>query len=166
MLESRKINTFGAYISIFLLVIITNNVYGEDTIPYTLSWQGCVDDYLAETYDPGEVYFELNGDDIVVNHLGVTYNCCAAIDIDVEFSDVSDSEEYHIEITEYDTYPVEPPCYCICPFDIEITLEDHDPVEFTVQVWNADHSMLFGEDIITVPISIKFKTTIPQSVHE
>jgi predicted outer membrane repeat protein len=98
--------------------------------------QGCLAP-ITTTDDLVEIYVE--GDDIVMHHYDVTYNCCAVIVVD--FVD----ERLLLKLIERETYPgALPPCFCLCPYDVNVRISNLLPGDYRVEVWNEDQSHCYG----------------------
>jgi hypothetical protein len=74
-----------------------------------------------------EIVVEVTGCTLHIFHRNVVINCC------LEYSPRVEVEGYSIEVTEVDTGP---PCDCICPFDLEVTIDGLEPGMYTL-VLNA-----------------------------
>jgi len=81
-------------------------------------------DCLGElTDDPDRIEVTVEDCTLVVRHLNVVVNCC------LEYKPKVETDGSTIRITEVD---VGPPCDCICPFDLEITVEGLEPGRYTI----------------------------------
>jgi murein DD-endopeptidase MepM/ murein hydrolase activator NlpD len=104
--------------------------------------QGCLAP-TTTTNDWVEIYVE--GDAIVMHHYDATYNCCAVIVVD--FVD----ERPLLKLIERETYPgALPPCFCLCPYDINVRISDLLPGNYRVEVWNEDQSHRYGWAEVTI----------------
>jgi hypothetical protein len=104
--------------------------------------QGCLA-LTTATDDLVDIHVE--GDDIVMHHYDVMYNCCAVIVVD--FID----ERPLLKLIERETYPgALPPCFCLCPYDVNVRISDLLPGNYRVEVWNEDQSHCYGWAEVTI----------------
>lgn len=75
----------------------------------------------------GQVSVEVKGCAVHILHSGVVVNCC------LEYGGKVSVSGSTVEVTEVDSGP---PCDCICPFDLELTVEGLDPGRYTL-IFNA-----------------------------
>jgi hypothetical protein len=54
------------------------------------------------------------------------------------------------KLIEKETYPDNPPCHCLCYYEITARIEDLPPGTYRVEVWNEDETHLFGWAEVTV----------------
>jgi hypothetical protein len=94
-----------------------------------------------------EVKIWVEGQDIVMEHHGAIYDCCAKMVID--FVD----QRPTLKLIERETYPYYPgiPCPCICPYDLSARITGLPPGTYLVEVWNRDQTRLFGSAWVTIP---------------
>ena len=89
-----------------------------------------------------EVEIWVEGQDIVMEHHGAIYNCCAKIVID--FVD----QRPLLKLIEQETGM---PCHCLCPYDLSARIMGLPPGTYLVEVWNAEQTRLFGSAWVTIP---------------
>jgi len=82
-------------------------------------------------------------DTVEVFHKGAFYNCCAVMDFALELTDTT------IDIVETETFPTGP-CYCMCCFDLSVTVGGVPPGIYWVRVYNHDRSVLYGRTQVVV----------------
>jgi len=94
-----------------------------------------------------EVEIWVEGQDIVMEHHGAIYNCCAKVVID--FVD----QRPTLKLIERETYHYYPsiPCPCICPYDLSARITGLPPGAYLVEVWDRDQTRLFGSAWVTIP---------------
>lgn len=97
------------------------------------SSEPCTDTIYAKVFD----------DTVKVFHDGAFYNCCAVIAFEFEIGDTS------IDIMETETFP-QGPCYCMCCFDLSLSISSVPPGAYWVFVWNEDKSVLYGKTRVAV----------------
>jgi hypothetical protein len=106
---------------------------------------------IAAAQDCAEdVTFDVSDGTISIYHREALYNCCAWIDIEVN------PDGYEIDVYEWEKFE-EGPCYCLCCFDIMVTIGGLAPGEYTVRIWKAFDNFdgtwrieLLGEWIVAV----------------
>ena len=89
-----------------------------------------------------EVKIWVEGQDIVMEHQGAIYNCCAKIVID--FVD----QRPLLKLIERETGM---PCHCLCSYDLSASITGLPPGDYLVEVWNEEQTRLFGSAWVTVP---------------
>jgi hypothetical protein len=94
--------------------------------------------------EEGKVEIYVEGNDVVMEHNGVVYNCCAEVVVELV-----DSRPL-LKLIEKETYPDRPPCRCQCPRDITAKVEDLPPGTYNVEVWNEGLTHLFGRAEVTI----------------
>ena len=104
--------------------------------------QGCLDT-TVRAEDLVDIYLE--GNDVVVRHDKVIYNCCAEIVVHLI------DERPVLMLVECEDYSGSAPCRCLCPYNVSARVPDLPPGRYLVQVWNCDQSHLYGEAKVTVP---------------
>jgi hypothetical protein len=91
--------------------------------------------------------FVVEGDRLSITHLLATYNCCPE-DIEVSLA----VDEWLLILTEQEILAV--PCFCICCYEVESTVEGLAPGEYTVEYWwfdyEADQERCYT-DVVVVP---------------
>jgi len=92
-----------------------------------------------------EVKIWVEGQDIVMEHQGAIYNCCAKIVID--FLD----QRPTLKLIERETYPDSSPCHCLCPYDLSARIAGLPPGIYLVEVWDESQTRLFGSAWVTIP---------------
>ena len=92
---------------------------------------GTYDDYSQCGQD--EVELAVNGTTLVIAHRNVTYNCCLD-DIDVALSVDGTT------LTFTETEIVSNPCRCLCCYNVEVTVVDLVPGQYTVEYCWIDES--------------------------
>lgn len=97
-------------------------------VPPGRAWEPCEDSVFAEVLD----------NTVIVYHTGAFYNCCAIIEYTLEQEDIV------INLVEKETFP-EGPCYCLCCFDLSVSIEGLSPGVYLIRVWNEDKTELYGE---------------------
>ena len=126
------------YGCVYLPIVLRNSLatsFGYDV-------QGCLTP-TTTTNDWVEIYVE--GDAIVMHHYNVTYNCCAVIVVD--FID----ERPLLKLIEREAYPgALPPCFCLCPYDVNVRISNLLPGNYRVEVWNEDQSRCCGWAEVTI----------------
>jgi hypothetical protein len=103
--------------------------------------QGCLPAPKARD-DSLEIYVE--GNDIVMHHGQVIYNCCADMVVDLV------DERPLLKLIERETFEYYP-CPCLCPYNISARIPNLPPGDYQVEVWNEDQSNLYGWAEVTVP---------------
>ncbi len=83
-------------------------------------------------------------DTVFVAHSGAYYNCCAVVAVVMETS-----APWVIDFLETETFP-QGPCYCMCCFTVNMQGAGFAPGTYTVQVWNAGRTVLFGQAEVVV----------------
>jgi len=111
------------------------SVIGFLFIALSQGWaqEPCVDSVFAEVIQ----------DTVIIYHTGAFYNCCAVI------KDSLAQEDSIINIIEGETFP-DGPCYCMCCFDLSLTIGGLQPGDYLFKVWSEDQSILYGEVWITI----------------
>ena len=89
-----------------------------------------------------EVKIWVEGQDIVMEHHGAIYNCCATVVID--FVD----QRPILKLIERETGM---PCHCLCPYDLSARIAGLPPGDYRVEVWNAEQTHLFGSAWVIIP---------------
>jgi len=92
-----------------------------------------------------EVKIWVEGQDIIMEHHGAIYNCCATVVID--FLD----QRPVLKLIERETYPHSPPCHCLCPYDLSARITGLPPGDYRVEVWDEGQTRLFGSAWVTIP---------------
>jgi hypothetical protein len=105
----------------------------------------CQETLAALTNDQVEIWVE--GNDILMRHTDALYNCCA--EIVVELVD----RRPLFKLIEKETHPNNPPCHCLCYYEITARIEDLPPGTYRVEVWNEDETHLFGWAEVTIGAS-------------
>lgn len=89
------------------------------------------------------IYAKVIDDTVMVFHDGAFYNCCAVIAFEFEIGDT------FIDIVETETFP-KGPCYCMCCFDLSLSISNVPPGFYWICVWNEDESVLYGKVRVVV----------------
>jgi hypothetical protein len=94
---------------------------------------------LSHSTEPctDSVFADVVEDTVDVFHNGAFYNCCAVIDFDFEIGDTT------IDIVETEIFP-QGPCYCMCCFDLRVSISGVPAGVYWIQVWNEDKTVLYG----------------------
>lgn len=77
-----------------------------------------------------EVTFQVYDGTIALYHREARFNCCAWIDVEVT------REGYDIDVVQREEFEYGP-CYCLCCFDVGVTISGLDPGDYTVDVWKG-----------------------------
>jgi len=91
-----------------------------------------------------QVEIWVEGHDILMEHRGAIYNCCATMVVD--FVD----QRPLLQLIERETYPQGGPCYCLCPYDLSARIADLSSGTYHVEVWDEGRTHLFGSAWVTV----------------
>jgi len=92
------------------------------------------------------VYTEIDGNSLTVHHHGALYNCCPD-----PFSYAVVQEDNQILVTE--TEILSNPCFCICCFDLSVTIEDLAPGTYDlVFTWYDYESSEWLEVVLNVVV--------------
>ena len=82
--------------------------------------------------------------DILMEHRGAIYNCCASVVVDLI------DQRPLLQLIERETYPQSAPCDCLCPYDLSARITDLPPGGYQVEVWNESKTYLFGSAWVTI----------------
>jgi hypothetical protein len=96
----------------------------------------------ADKGDQVEIWVE--GRDIVMEHRGAIYNCCATMVVDLV------DQRPLLQLIERETYPQSAPCDCLCPYDLSARIPGLPPGTYHVEVWNGSKTHLFGSAWVIV----------------
>ena len=124
---------------LYLPIVLKN--YSGEGFSYTVS--DCLGSASEARGDEVKIWVE--GQDIVMEHHGAIYNCCATVVID--FLD----QRPTLKLIERETYPHSAPCHCLCPYDLSARIAGLPPGDYRVEVWNAEQTHLFGSAWVTIP---------------
>jgi hypothetical protein len=99
-----------------------------DPAPYVREYRnsGCLDEERFDWCDPDEFVLTVEGNQLQVQHLSATYNCCPddiVVSLEVEDDALLFTEE---EILTQ-------PCYCICCYNVEGTAVNLSPGTYRVE---------------------------------
>ncbi len=94
--------------------------------------------------DGDQVEIWVEGHDIVMEHRGATYNCCATMVVDLI------DQRPLLQLIERETYPQGGPCDCLCPYDLSARIPNLPPDTYQVEVWDESKTHLFGSAWVTV----------------
>jgi hypothetical protein len=127
---------------LYLPIVMKGYNYPEAGFSYQVS--GCL---RSASRANDEVKIWVEGQDIVMEHHGAIYDCCAKVVID--FVD----QRPTLKLIERETYPYYPsiPCPCICPYDLSARITGLPPGDYLVEVWDRDQTRLFGSAWVTIP---------------
>jgi hypothetical protein len=106
---------------------------------------GCKRDDVGPCEEGDMVEFTVDGSTLQVLHTNATYNCCPddiVISLSIEGDVISLKEEEILTL----------PCYCVCCYDVEATVVDLAPGEYTVEFCWYDYETYeehwYSEDIV------------------
>jgi hypothetical protein len=102
----------------------------------------CLDSSGRAEGDDFEIRVE--GRDIVMQHRGAIYNCCATMVVDLI------DQRPLLQLIERETYPRSSPCYCLCPYDLSARIPDLPPDTYHVEVRDESKTHLFGSAWVTI----------------
>jgi len=101
--------------------------------------------YSDESFShDGKVTLTIDGNTLFMKHTDVEYNCAAHILL------TSRVEDNVITFVELETYGKNGPVYCLCLFDVNGTLQNIEPGEYTVRVVNESTGKKFSEEKIKI----------------
>ena len=128
------VRDFKVYLSLVL------EAHSEASFSYEAS------DCLASSEDDEEDQVEIwvEGHDIVMEHRGAIYNCCATMVVDLV------DQRPLLQLIERETYPQGGPCDCLCPYDLSARISALPPGAYHVEVWDESKTHLFGSAWVTV----------------
>lgn len=84
------------------------------------------------------VYATVSGDSVTIWHMNSFRNCGSLFDIQVDFDD------HLITVNEVDTGQL---AYCMCYFDLSVTLTSLEPGIYTVEVYGTDDGSIYFDRI-------------------
>ena len=96
----------------------------------------------ADEGDQVDIWVE--GRDIVMEHRGAIYNCCATMVVDLV------DQRPLLQLIERETYPQGGPCHCLCPYDLSVRIPNLPPGTYLVEVWDEGKTHLFGSVWVTL----------------
>ncbi len=123
-----------------VLLPLVLKAYSETNFSYETS--DCLESLGKADGDQVEIWVE--GRDIVMEHSGAIYNCCATMVVDLI------DQRPLLQLIERETYPQSGPCYCLCPYDLSARIPDLPPDTYQVEVWDESKTHLFGSAWVTV----------------
>lgn len=94
-----------------------------------------------------EVVFQIREGTIEVSHNQTVYNCCSWIGFQVY------QDGFGIDIVEQENYDPPGGCYCLCCFDIGVTVGGLDPGDYTVSItkrYESGETEVLGPWAVTV----------------
>lgn len=95
-------------------------------IDFSYDVVGCLS---CESGDCEDMEFTVDGDDLTYYHYAeMIYNCCATMIVQFEM------DEATIRFIELEHFE-EPPCWCLCDYELTGTVYNLPSGEYTVEVW-------------------------------
>lgn len=91
---------------------------------------------------PDTVLVRASADTVFVSHGDTIRNCCLILHV------VMLTDTKTIDFYETDTGQL---CNCICCFDLDYCAGGFSAGRYTVRVWDATGSILFGQSVVEVP---------------
>ena len=95
----------------------------------------CAEDVIVLTPSPGELH---------MMHRNAEYNCCP---VDIIVTLTVDGNTIHLREEEV----LEDPCFCMCCYDIEATVDNLAPGPYTVEVCWMDGGETCDEQVVVIP---------------
>lgn len=111
-------------------------------VGFSYKASGCLGSSGRADGDQVEIWVEER--DIVMEHRGAIYNCCATMVVDLI------DQRPLLQLIERETYPDSSPCYCLCPYDLSARIPDLPPGTYHVEVWDESKTHLFGSACVTI----------------
>jgi len=91
-----------------------------------------------------QVEIRVEGRDVVMEHRGVVYNCCATMVIDLI------DQRPRLQLVERETYSESGPCRCVCPYDLKAWIRNLPAGTYDVEVWDERRTHLLGSAQVTI----------------
>ena len=123
-----------------VLLPLVLKAYSETSFSYETS--DCLESLGKADGDQVEIWVE--GHDIVMEHSGAIYNCCATMVVDLI------DQRPLLQLVERETYSQGGPCDCLCPYDLSARIPDLPPGTYQVEVWDEGKTHLFGSAWVTI----------------